>query len=332
MSNKLSKMKLMLFTIAGILLVAAGFLAAICIGARKISLDVVIQSIFHYEKENLDMMLIRDSRIPRTIASLLIGGMLSLAGAGMQGITRNPIADPTVLGMSQGATFAVALSIVTFQLAGNASVVAAMIGAIVSGAFVLLISMRSASTMNVSKLLLAGTAASTFLLALASTVAILGNRSQELAFWIAGGLGNTNWSDVKLLITYGSISIVGLILLAGKINILSLGEDMAIGLGINPARLRVVAVALIIPMMAASVSVSGNIIFVGLIIPHIVRSVVGSDYRLILPLSFLYGAVLLVWADLLARIINTPYETPIGLFTSMLGVPFFLLLVRKERG
>ncbi len=332
MSNQSSKMKLMLFTITGVLLVAAGFLAAICIGAKSISLNLVFDSIFHYQEENLDMMLIRDSRIPRATASLLIGGMLALTGAGMQGITRNPIADPTILGMSQGATFAVALSIVTLKIAGDGSVVAAMIGAILSGAFVLLISIRSASNMNMSKLLLAGTAASTFLLALASMVAILGNRSQELAFWIAGGLGNTNWSDVRLLLLYGGISSLLLMFLAGKINILSLGEDMAIGLGINPARLRVVTVALMIPITAASVSVSGNIIFVGLIIPHIVRRMVGADYRIVIPLSFLYGAVLLVWADLLARMINTPYETPIGLFTAMLGVPYFLFLVRKERG
>ena len=332
MSNQSSKMKLMLFTITGILLVAAGFLAAICIGAKPISLNLVFDSIFHFKEDNLDMMLIRDSRIPRATASLLIGGMLALTGAGMQGITRNPIADPTILGMSQGATFAMALSIVTFKIAGDGSVVAAMIGAILSGAFVLLISIRSAANRNMSKLLLAGTAASTFLIALASVVAILGNRSQELAFWIAGGLGNTNWSDVRLLLLYGGISSLLLMLLTGKINILSLGEDMAIGLGIHPARLRVVTVALMIPITAVSVSVSGNIVFVGLIIPHIVRRMVGADYRMVLPLSFLYGAALLVWADLLARIINTPYETPIGLFTAMLGVPFFLFLVRKERG
>ncbi len=332
MSNHRAKYKIVIVTILGVLTVAAGFLAAICIGAKEISLDVIWDSLVHYKEENIDMLLIRDSRMPRAVASILIGGMLSLTGATMQGITRNPIADPTVLGMSQGATFAVALSIVTFKIAGSGSVVAAMVGAIVSGAFVLLISMRSARTMNVSKLLLAGTAASTFLLSLASTVAILGNRSQELAFWIAGGLGNTNWSDIKILLLYGGIASLLLFLLAGRINILNLGEDMAIGLGIHPARLRLLAIVLIIPICAACVSVSGNIVFVGLIIPHIIRRLVGSDYRKILPLSFLFGAALLVWADILAKMINAPYETPIGLFTSLLGVPFFLWLVRKERG
>ncbi len=332
MSNRLAKTKLIFFIVTGITLVAAGFLAATCIGAKDISLQVVYESIFHYDSSNMEMMLIRDSRIPRAIAALLVGGMLAITGASMQGITRNPIADPTVLGMSQGATFAVAVSIVILKIAGSGSVVAAMIGAIISGAFVLLVSIHNASSMNVSKLLLAGTASSTFLLALASTVALLGNRSQELAFWIAGGFGNTNWSDVRILLTYGGIATILLLLLAGKINILSLGEDMAIGLGIHPARLRILAVLFMIPICAACVSVSGNIVFVGLIIPHIVRRIIGSDYRKILPLSFLFGAALLVWADLIARMINTPYETPIGLFTSMLGVPFFLLLVRKERG
>lgn len=332
MSNFWKKYNIIILTILGLLLIAAGFLAAICIGAKEISMDVILNSIFQYDEQNLDMMLIRDSRIPRAVASVIIGSLLALTGASMQGITRNPIADPTVLGMSQGATFAVALSVVFLKIAGSGSVVAAMIGAIASGAFVLLISIRYASSMQTSKLLLAGTAASTFLLALASTVAILGNRSQELAFWIAGGLGNVSWSDVQLLVIFGGITSVMLLLLSGKINVLSLGEDMAIGLGIHPAKLRVVVVTLMIPITAACVSVSGNIVFVGLIIPHIVRRLVGSDYRKILPLSFLYGAVLLVWADILAKMINAPYETPIGLFTAILGVPFFLLLVRKERG
>ena len=332
MSKLWSKYKVFILVVTGVIMVAVGFLAATCAGAKQISLNIIYQSIFHYDETNIDMMLVRDSRMPRVVASILVGGMLALCGACMQGITRNPIADPTILGMSQGATLAVALCTVTFKIAGAGSVVVAMLGAVVSGAFVLLISVRNASSMNVSRLLLAGTAASTFLLALASTVALLGNRSQELAFWVAGGFGNTNWSDVRILLIYGLVCCFGIILLSGKINILSIGEEMAIGLGIQPSRLRIVSVLLMIPICASCVSVSGNIVFVGLIIPHIIRKLVGNDYRKILSLSFLYGAVLLVWADILAKMINTPYETPIGLFTSILGVPFFLMMVREERG
>lgn len=332
MNKDRSGQKFVIFVLLGIILVAVGITLATCVGAKRISLNRVFESIFHY-KEEMDLMVVRDSRLPRAIASTLVGGLLALTGATMQGITRNPIAEPTILGMSQGATLAVAISTVYLGISsGSGSVFFAMAGAIISGGFVLLVSIRNAKNMNLSKLLLAGTASSTFLLSLASTVALLGNRSQEMAFWISGGFNNTTWNDVIILCLFGVSCGVISFFLAGRINILNLGEEVAVGLGVHPSKLRIAAIALMIPICAVCVSVSGNIVFVGLIIPHIVRKVIGSDYRKILPLSFLYGAALLVWADIVAKMINQPYETPIGLFTAMLGVPFFLILVRKERG
>lgn len=330
--SRTAERNFILLLLAGILLVAAGIVAATCFGAKQISLQTVWDSLFSY-REEMDHMLVRDARLPRAVSSMLVGGMLALTGAVMQGITRNPVAEPSVLGMSQGATLAVAISYVLLGIGmGGGLIAMAMAGSIVSGGFILLISLRNPSNLNLSKLLLAGTAASTFMLSLASTVALLGNRSQELAFWIAGGFGNTDWNDVRILLIFGGIASCLLFLLAGKINILNLGEETAIGLGIHPSRLRVIAIALMIPICAACVSVSGNIVFVGLVVPHIMRRLIGSDYHKLLPLSFLYGSVLLVWADILAKMVNLPYETPIGLFTAMIGVPFFLLLVRKEKG
>ena len=134
------------------------------------------------------------------------------------------------------------------------------------------------------------------------------------------------------------VAIVGVVctalafLLAPRINIVNLGEDVAIGLGENPMKVRIYTLLVIIPLSAVSVAVAGNIAFVGLIVPHIVRRVVGQDYRYIIPLSFLVGSTLLIWSDVAARLVNQPYETPIGLFTSLIGVPFFLWMVRKERG
>lgn len=328
--NKTTGRKFTILIVIGLILVAAGITVATCVGAKTISLETIYQSIFHY-REEMDLMLVRDLRLPRAIASMLVGGMLAITGAVMQGITRNPIAEPTILGMSQGATLAVAVSIVILKIGStNGQVFLSMIGAVVSGAFVLLISMRKTSNMDLSRLLLAGTAAGTFLLSIASTVALVGNRAQEMAFWIAGGFGNTNWEDVRILLIFGGICSILLFLLSGKINIVNLGDEAATGLGVNPSRLRMIAIILIIPICAACVTVSGNIVFVGLIIPHILRRIIGSDYRKIIPLSFIYGSVLLVWADILAKMINIPYETPIGLFTAMIGVPFFLILVRKE--
>lgn len=307
-----------------------GLVVAICAGAKSIPLQTVWESFFHYE-DVLEMQLVRDVRIPRAICTAFVGGLLGITGAMMQGVTRNPVAEPSLMGITQGAMFAVAMvgtSSTLYGLFGN--MIAALIGALVSGLLVLGFSMKSARNMNLSRLLLAGTALSTFFISLATIIALLTNQSQNLAFWISGGFRATTWESVKLVSIIGGIGTVVSLLLSRKINTLSLGEEVCIGLGQNPVKIRLYTLLLIIPMCAVSVAVAGNIAFIGLIVPYIVRKVVGSDYRLIMPISFLGGATLVIWADVLARLVNQPYETPIGLFTSLVGVPLFIWMVRKE--
>ena len=307
-----------------------GLVVAICAGAKSIPLQTVWESFFHYE-DVLEMQLVRDVRIPRAICTAFVGGLLGITGAMVQGVTRNPVAEPSLMGITQGAMFAVAMvgtSSTLYGLFGN--MIAALIGALVSGVLVLLFSMKSARNMNLSRLLLAGTALSTFFISLATIIALLTNQSQNLAFWISGGFRATTWESVKLVSIIGGMGTVVSLLLSRKINTLSLGEEVCIGLGQNPVKIRLYTLLLIIPMCAVSVAVAGNIAFIGLIVPYIVRKVVGSDYRLIMPISFLGGATLVIWADVLARLVNQPYETPIGLFTSLVGVPLFIWMVRKE--
>ena len=307
-----------------------GLVVAICAGAKSIPLQTVWESFFHYE-DVLEMQLVRDVRIPRAICTAFVGGLLGITGAMMQGVTRNPVAEPSLMGITQGAMFAVAMvgtSSTLYGLFGN--MIAALIGALVSGVLVLLFSMKSARNMNLSRLLLAGTALSTFFISLATIIALLTNQSLNLAFWISGGFRATTWESVKLVSIIGGMGTVVSLLLSRKINTLSLGEEVCIGLGQNPVKIRLYTLLLIIPMCAVSVAVAGNIAFIGLIVPYIVRKVVGSDYRLIMPISFLGGATLVIWADVLARLVNQPYETPIGLFTSLVGVPLFIWMVRKE--
>ncbi len=307
-----------------------GLIVAICAGAKSIPLQTVIDSIFHYE-DMLDMQLVRDVRIPRAICTAFIGGLLGITGAMMQGVTRNPVAEPSLMGITQGATFAIALMGASSGLLGLFGYMfAAFIGALVSGTLVLLFSMKSARHMNMSKLLLAGTALSTFFISMATVIALLTNKSQNLAFWLAGGFRATTWASVQLVLIVGVLTTILALFLAPKINVVNLGEDVCIGLGENPNRIRMQTLLLIIPMCAVCVAVAGNIAFVGLIVPHIIRRWVGQDYRMIMPLSFLFGSTLVIWADVLARLVNQPYETPIGLFTSLVGVPLFIWMVRKE--
>jgi len=153
-----------------------------------------------------------------------------------------------------------------------------------------------------------------------------------IGFWVSGGFRNASWADFKLIFVVGVIGLIIAIFLSPKINILNLGDDVAIGLGENPEKIRFITLMVMIPMCAAAVTVGKNIAFVGLIIPQIVRKLLGEDYRRNIPCSFLLGAVLLTFADVAARMIFNPYETPIGVFTALIGIPFFISVARKERG
>ncbi len=319
--------KIIYFVVATTLLIILGMLIAITSGVKNLPLNIIYESLFNFDEANIDMQLVRDMRLPRTISTLIVGGLLGMTGAMMQGVTRNPIAEPSLMGITQGATFAIALTSI-YSTFGNTF--SAFVGALFSGLLVLGFSIKNARNLNVSRLLLAGTALSTFFISMATVVAILTNQTQSLAFWISGGFRAVTWTSVQLLIIIGIVTVSAATLLSPKINIVNLGEDVCIGLGGNPTKIRLYTLLLIIPMCAVCVAVAGNIAFVGLIIPYIIRRFFGQDYRVIMPLSFLLGSTLLVWSDILARLVNQPYEVPIGLFTSLIGVPLFIFMIRKE--
>ena len=254
----------------------------------------------------------------------------------MQGITRNPIAEPSVMGITQGATFMIAVAFVLQRIYPNliinsfSMMMFAFVGASISGLLVYFVSSRRIRKVDPVKLALAGTALGTLLISLAMGISMYFNLSQQLSFWISGGLTSAKWEGVRLLAILGGIGLIGAIFLSPKITILSLGEEVAIGLGQKTNQVRFISIVLVILLTGASVSVAGNIVFVGLIIPQIAKAIVGADYKYIIPSSMVLGAVLLVYSDILARMINPPYETPIGSLTALLGVPMFIYLVRKD--
>ena len=327
-----SKKRTIIFVICSLLLLIGGLILAIKLGSVHIGFSEIFESIFNYS-ETLELMLIRDVRIPRALSVLLTGGILGVTGAMIQGVTRNPIAEPSILGVSQGATLVIAI----FYAAGVAVttknvMIASFIGALITGIIVLGFISKKANNNSIAKILLAGTAMSTFFISLTTIIGLLSNQSQMIGFWVSGGFRNASWADFKLVFIVGSIGLVLAILLSTKINILNLGDDVAIGLGENPDKIRIVTLIIMIPMCAAAVAVGKNIAFVGLIVPQIVRKILGEDYRRNIPCSFLLGAVLLTYADIAARMLLAPYETPIGIFTALIGIPFFISVARKERG
>lgn len=320
------------FIVCSIFILIVGLILGVSLGASQIGISEIWHSIFNYS-EQLELVLVRDVRIPRVLCVLFTGGILGVTGAMIQGVTRNPIAEPSLLGVSQGATlviaifYAVGISINTTNV-----MIAALIGAMFSGIIVIGFVSRKANNSSITKILLAGTAMSTFFISLTTIVGLLSNQSQLLAFWVAGGFRNATWLDFKLISVVGIIGLIIAILLSKKINILSLGDDVAISLGQNPEKIRLITLLVMIPMCASAVTVGKNIGFVGLIVPQIVRKTLGEDYRTNIPCSFLLGAVILTYADIAARMFLNPYETPIGIFTALIGVPFFIGVARKEKG
>ena len=324
-----------LLMLVGFILLIVGIVTSVSLGARNIDLSTIINSILH-DSNDINTKLIRDVRIPRAIAAALVGGFLAVAGAIMQGITRNPIAEPSVMGITQGATFMIAVAFVLQRIYPDliinsfSMMMFAFVGASISGLLVYFVSSRRIRKVDPVKLALAGTALGTLLISLAMGISMYFNLSQQLSFWISGGLTSAKWEGVRLLAILGGIGLIGAIFLSPKITILSLGEEVAIGLGQKTNQVRFISIVLVILLTGASISVAGNIVFVGLIIPQIAKAIVGADYKYIIPSSMVLGAVLLVYSDILARMINPPYETPIGSLTALLGVPMFIYLVRKD--
>ena len=318
----------------GLILLSLGIFLSVSIGAKDIDFSTMVNSVFG-NGNDINSKIIRDVRIPSPVTACSLN-MIAVSGAIMQGITRNPIAEPSVIGITQGATFMVAIALVLQQvntnivIGGFSLMIFAFIGASISGLFVYFISSRSMGKTDPVKLTLAGTALGTLLISLATGAAMYFNLSQQLSFWINGGFIGVNWEGVKLLFIVGIIGMGCAMLISKRITILSLWEDVAIGLGENTNRTRFIAIVIVILLTGASVSVAGNIIFVGLIIPQIVKKLVGVDFKYIIPCSFVLGSVLIVYSDVISRLINPPYETPIGSLTALLGVPVFIYLIRKE--
>ncbi len=330
------KSSVYIFMTIGIIITIFGILLSVSLGAKDIDFSFIIHSIFS-ESSDVDSKIIRDVRIPRAISAALVGGFLAVSGAIMQGITRNPIAEPSVMGITQGATFMIAVSFVLQRVFEGLVIdsfslmMFAFFGASISGLLVYFVSSRSIKRLDTVKLALSGTALGTLLISLAMGIAMYFNLSQQLTFWISGGLLGVKWEGVKLLFFVGGIALIFSMIIAPKITILSLGEEVAIGLGEKTNSVRFFSILIVILLTGSSVSVSGNILFVGLIVPQIVRRIVGSDYRYIIPCSMILGSILLIYSDILARMINPPYETPIGSLTALLGVPIFVYLVRKDK-
>lgn len=279
---------------------------------------------------NEQISIIRDIRLPREIAAVFVGAALSVSGAIMQGMTRNPLADPGLLGLTSGANAALAVTIAFIPSVNYLGItIACFIGAAVGAILVFGIAAIKRGGFSPLRIVLAGAAVSAFLYAIGEGIGIYFKVSKDVSMWTAGGMVGTSWGQLQIIVPFIVGGIFIALLLSRQLTILSLNEEVAVGLGQQTTKVKTILFVVMILLAGASVALVGNMVFIGLMIPHIVRGIVGTDYRYIIPMSAVTGAAFMLLADTLGRTISAPYETPIAAVVSMIGLPFFLVIVRK---
>ncbi|WP_138494231.1 FecCD family ABC transporter permease [Paenibacillus pinistramenti] len=313
-----------------LVLFAVMFAAAIMIGAKNIALQEVWSAIVDPGAQGENISIIRDIRLPREVGAVLVGSALAISGAIMQGLTRNPLADPGLLGLTAGANAALAFTFAFIPAAGYfGTMTACFIGAAFGVLLVFGLGSLRKRGLSPLRMVLAGSAVSALLAAVADGISLMFKISKNVSMWTSGGLAGATWGQIQTIAPVILLSIAASVMLSRQLTILSLNEEAAVGLGLKSTQVKIALYILITLLAGASVALVGNFAFIGLMIPHIVRALVGTDYRTILPISAILGAVFMLFADLLGRMINAPYETPVAAIIAIMGLPFFLLIVRK---
>jgi iron complex transport system permease protein len=320
-----------------VVLALLSLLAGIVVGPVTIPVRNVLASLFGGESESVSAVhrvIVNQIRLPRVLLGLLVGSALAVSGVAMQGLFRNPLASPYVLGIASGASTGAALAI----LFASGSVFFLPLGAFVGATAAVLIVYGLARggdhRTSIFTLILAGVAVGALFSAVTSFLIFLssgGEKLSDVLFWIMGGLGRANWSSIAILAPIVGVGIGGVFFFARDLNALSLGEEGAFHIGVNPDTLYRWLLGTTTLLTAAAVAMAGTIGFIGLVIPHVMRLLVGPDHRRLIPVSALAGGCFLVWSDMAARTVFAPAELPVGVITAFLGAPFFLYLL-KTRG
>jgi iron complex transport system permease protein len=314
-----------------VLVLMAG--ASLAVGARDVPLGTVWQALTSFNPANGDHAVVQ-ARIPRTVLGLLAGGALGLAGASMQGVARNPLADPGIIGVNAGAALAVVTGIYIFGVTGFSGYIwFAFIGAATAAVVVYLIASLGREGATPVKLALAGAALSAGLSSLMNVILVSSQDTLDrFRFWQVGGIAGRDWSVLLPglpFLTAGAL----IVLLSGRIlNSLALGDDTARGLGQRVGLSRAVTALGIVLLCGTATALAGPIGFVGLVVPHAVRFLTGPDYRWILPFSLVAAPALLLGADIIGRVVLLPGEVPAGIMTALVGAPVFVWLIRRGKG
>ncbi|GEP64872.1 iron ABC transporter [Clostridium beijerinckii] len=314
------------------------FLLGICVvislafGSKNIGISQAINDLLNSDDTSFAALVVRE-RIPRTIFSIMAGASLGISGALMQSITRNPIADPSILGVNTGASLFVVIGIAFFNInSANEYIWIALVGAGITSIFVYTIASIGSGGMTPIKLALAGSATSAVLTSLVSVIIL--PRSEVIdayRFWQVGSVSGATWESIDLMLPFLIIGLIISIISAPALDILALGDEVATGLGVNIGIIRIICAIAGVILCGATTAIAGPIGFVGLMIPHSIRLIFGSNLRGLVPMSAIGGAVLLTISDVLGRVIGSPGELQVGIITAFLGAPILIIIARKAK-
>ncbi|MEH2920279.1 FecCD family ABC transporter permease [Samsonia erythrinae] len=324
-------MRQSIVTAAGIALLLLSIIASLMLGQTTISLGTVFSALFDDNPQQIDQILVLTTRLSRTVMAIVVGASLAVAGALMQALTRNPLASPGIFGINAGAMFAIVLlsSLLTFS-SQIALAWTAYLGAAVAGVMVYALGTLGKSRTSHLRIVLAGAAISALFNAFTQALLVINQDGLDsMLFWLAGSVSGRNLSMLLPLLPYFFIALFLALLLARHLNILVAGDEIAKGLGQRTALVRALSGLCVIGLAGGAVAIAGNIGFVGLIVPHMVRRALSADHRWLLPGCAIFGATLLLLADVVSRLLIMPQEVPVGAMTALLGAPFFIYLARR---
>lgn len=319
-----------LYVLLSILLIGVTFLIALSNGAASIPFKTTVTWLLRQTQTDQTLIL-SELRFPRVLAAALAGMALSVAGTYMQGMTRNALASPSLFGLTAGASASVAIAMALFKNTHYLVILLCSIfGAFFAGFIVFSISGTKKNKMNTGNMILAGAAISTLLYAISDAISLHFSTSKQMTMWASGGLNGVTIKEIIMVLPLLMILLVLSLVFRNKLALLSLDEELSISLGLNIQKTKVQFFFLVTLLTGIGIALSGSIVFIGLIVPHIVRKIIGHDYKHIVVFSMLFGSIFLMSTDLIARVIYAPYETPISAVMAIVSYPLFLYVARKK--
>lgn len=301
-------------------------------GAEKISFSDLLNGLFKFDKGNFNQVIVHNIRLPRLIADIIVGVSLAVAGAVMQGNTKNPMADSGIMGISAGSIFAIIIMVVVLPNASRLERIGfSCAGALMATLLIYAVAMVGRRGATAERMVLSGMAISTLFSSVTSAIVLKGGLSGQLMKYTTGSSANTVWMDIKIAVPFFLVGFAVSLIISRSLTIMNLGEDVSKGLGANVKITKFVSTVVVLVLSAIAVVIIGPVGYVGLMVPHIVRYFVGTDYRLVIPSCAVMGGALVLFVDFIARMIIAPLEFPVGVILTMIGVPFFIFISRRQR-